>query len=63
MGILLGAVADDFTGATDLANTLVKEGMPTIQTFGIPGKQFDPGNAAAIIVALKSRSTPTGKTV
>ncbi len=58
MGILLGAIADDFTGATDLANTLVKAGMPTIQTFGIPAGDFDPGNAAAIIVALKSRSTP-----
>ncbi len=58
MGILLGAIADDFTGATDLANTLVKAGMPTIQTFGIPAGDFDPGSAAAIIVALKSRSTP-----
>ncbi len=63
MAILLGAIADDFTGATDLANTLVKEGMPTIQTFGIPTKDFDPGKAAAIIVALKSRSTPVGDAV
>ncbi|MEM9032733.1 MAG: four-carbon acid sugar kinase family protein, partial [Pseudomonadota bacterium] len=31
MSVLLGAIADDFTGATDLANTLVSEGMPTIQ--------------------------------
>lgn len=58
MAILLGAIADDFTGATDLANTLVKAGMPAIQTFGVPHGDFDPGNASAIIVALKSRSTP-----
>ena len=63
MGVLLGAIADDFTGATDLANTLVKAGMPTIQTFGIPAQGFDPGNAAAIIVALKSRSTPADEAV
>ena len=63
MTVLLGAIADDFTGATDLANTLVKAGMPTIQTFGIPGPDFDPGSAAAIIVALKSRSNPVGEAV
>ncbi len=63
MGVLLGAIADDFTGATDLANTLVKAGMSTIQTFGIPGEDFDPGNVAAIIVALKSRSTPVEEAV
>jgi uncharacterized protein YgbK (DUF1537 family) len=63
MGVLLGAIADDFTGATDLANTLVKAGMPTIQTFGIPAEGFDPGNAAAIIVALKSRSTPADEAI
>lgn len=63
MGILLGAIADDFTGATDLANTLVTSGMPTIQTFGIPAGDFDTGNAAAIIVALKSRSAPVDEAV
>lgn len=36
MGILLGAIADDFTGATDLANTLVKEGMRVVQIIGVP---------------------------
>jgi len=63
MGVLLGAIADDFTGATDLANTLVNAGMSTIQTFGIPDADFDPGTAAAIIVALKSRSTPVEEAV
>ena len=36
MTLLLGIIADDFTGATDLANTLVKEGMPTVQLIGVP---------------------------
>ncbi|MBV8602850.1 MAG: four-carbon acid sugar kinase family protein [Candidatus Eremiobacteraeota bacterium] len=56
MGLLLGAIADDFTGATDLANTLVRGGMRTIQTIGVPrtGRAFD--DADAIVVALKSRS-------
>ncbi|TPQ27477.1 four-carbon acid sugar kinase family protein, partial [Cupriavidus pinatubonensis] len=33
---LLGCIADDFTGATDLANTLVRNGMRTVQTIGVP---------------------------
>ena len=36
MSILLGCIADDFTGATDLANMLVQGGMRTVQTIGIP---------------------------
>ena len=34
--MLLGCIADDFTGATDLANMLVRGGMRTIQTIGVP---------------------------
>ncbi|MBA1287463.1 3-oxo-tetronate kinase [Pseudomonas japonica] len=54
---LLGCIADDFTGATDLANILVRNGMRTVQTIGIP----DAATAAdltadAIVVALKSRT-------
>lgn len=63
MSVLLGAIADDYTGATDLANTLVKQGMPTIQTFGLPPAGFDCGNAAAIVVALKSRSNPVDEAI
>ena len=63
MTVLLGVIADDFTGATDLANTLVQSGMPAVQTFGVPKGSFDPGNASAVIVALKSRSTPIDEAV
>ena len=35
-GALLGCIADDFTGATDLANMLVRGGMRTVQSIGVP---------------------------
>jgi uncharacterized protein YgbK (DUF1537 family) len=54
---LLGCIADDFTGATDLANMLVRGGMRTVQTIGLPaaGVQVE---ADALVVALKSRTVP-----
>ncbi|MEX2497202.1 MAG: 3-oxo-tetronate kinase [Woeseia sp.] len=58
MAILLGAIADDFTGATDLSNILIRSGVNVVQTVGIPGTSFDPGTAEAIVVALKSRTVP-----
>ena len=39
MGVLLGAIADDFTGATDLCNTLVRRGMRTVQLIGVPAEK------------------------
>ncbi|CDY78396.1 FIG00641944: hypothetical protein [Caballeronia glathei] len=52
---LLGCIADDFTGATDLANMLVRGGMRTVQTIGVPaaGTKIE---ADALVVALKSRT-------
>ena len=63
MGILLGAIADDFTGATDLANMLVTRGMRTLQTIGVPDAGMQTGDAEAVIVALKSRTAPVGQAV
>lgn len=60
--LLLGAIADDFTGATDLANNLVRAGMRCVQTIGVP----DDGvvvQADAIVVALKSRTVPAAEAV
>jgi uncharacterized protein YgbK (DUF1537 family) len=61
-GILLGAIADDFTGATDLANNLVRCGMRVVQTIGVPrgrlGEEVD-----AVVVALKSRTIPAEEAV
>jgi len=53
--MLLGAIADDFTGATDLASMLVVRGMRTVQTIGLP-RTVPAGNPDAVVVALKSRT-------
>ena len=55
---ILGVIADDFTGATDIAGMLVKGGMRTIQTIGVPPAGTVPGDVDAVVVALKSRSIP-----
>ncbi|GHE22104.1 3-oxo-tetronate kinase [Halomonas urumqiensis] len=64
MTIVLGAIADDFTGATDLANNLVRAGMRCVQVIGVPD---DPELALdevdAVVVALKSRSCPVKEAV
>jgi len=54
-GILLGCIADDFTGATDLANNLVRAGMRAVQAIGVPAGPLD-AEADAVVVALKSRT-------
>ncbi len=61
--MLLGCIADDFTGATDLANTLVKGGMNTIQSIGVPGPEMDIGETDAIVIALKSRTNPADEAI
>ncbi|OYW78467.1 MAG: hypothetical protein B7Z19_07130 [Polynucleobacter sp. 32-46-5] len=53
--MLLGCIADDFTGATDLANNLVRNGMRVAQTIGIPDRDLDI-ELDAVVVALKSRN-------
>ncbi|MDI3308188.1 MAG: four-carbon acid sugar kinase family protein [Acetobacteraceae bacterium] len=58
---LLGCIADDFTGATDLANTLVKGGMTAVQVIGVPTGPLP--EADAIIIALKSRTAPVAQAV
>lgn len=61
---LLGCIADDFTGATDLANMLVRGGMRTVQSIGIPSREVAAGlDADAIVIALKSRTTPVAEAV
>jgi uncharacterized protein YgbK (DUF1537 family) len=52
---VLGCIADDFTGATDLASTLVRGGLRTIQTIGIPASAVL-DDVDALVVALKSRT-------
>jgi uncharacterized protein YgbK (DUF1537 family) len=54
---LLGCIGDDFTGSTDLANTLVRHGMRSVQLIGVP-RQAKQTDADAVVIALKSRSIP-----
>jgi uncharacterized protein YgbK (DUF1537 family) len=63
MTLLLGCIADDFTGATDLANTLVKSGLRTVQLIGIPEVHAEIPDAEALVIALKSRSNPACEAV
>ncbi|WP_424811784.1 3-oxo-tetronate kinase [Roseococcus sp. YIM B11640] len=58
---LLGCIADDFTGATDLASTLVRQGMRAIQVIGVPEGPLP--DADAVIIALKSRTIPAREAV
>jgi len=53
--LFLGAIADDFTGATDLANNLVRAGMRVVQVIGVPEGPLA-ADVDAVVVALKSRT-------
>jgi uncharacterized protein YgbK (DUF1537 family) len=59
--IVLGVIADDFTGATDVASMLVRAGMRTIQVIGVP--EGPAPEADAVVVALKSRTIAPGQAV
>ncbi len=63
MGVLLGAIADDFTGATDLCNTLVRRGMRTVQLIDVPRPGTEIPDAEALVVALKSRTVPAAEAI
>jgi uncharacterized protein YgbK (DUF1537 family) len=63
MSVLLGAIADDFTGATDLCNTLVRRGMRTVQLTDVPAPGTEVADAEAVVVALKSRTIPVAEAI
>src|SRR5208282_5543707 len=63
MSLLLGTIADDFTGATDLCNTLVRRGMRTVQLIDVPAPGTNVVDAEAVVVALKSRTIPAAPAV
>ncbi len=60
--LLLGCIADDFTGASDLANNLVRSGMRVVQTIGVPTAPLG-SHVDAVVVALKSRTNPPHEAV
>jgi uncharacterized protein YgbK (DUF1537 family) len=64
--IQLGCIADDFTGATDLANNLVRAGMRVVQIIGVPQDDASPDGLTdidAVVIALKSRTAPVAEAV
>ena len=60
--VLLGCIADDFTGATDLANNLVRAGMRVLQTVGVPTTALS-AQVDAVVVSLKSRTIAPAQAV
>lgn len=62
MTLHLGCIADDFTGATDLANNLVRAGMRVVQAIGTPAAPLET-DADAVVIALKSRTIPAAEAV
>lgn len=62
MSLLLGCIADDFTGGTDLAGMLVKAGMRTVQLIGVPQGPA-PKDVDAVVIALKSRTNPAAEAI
>lgn len=61
--MLLGVIADDLTGATDVALMLAREGMRVVQTVGVPQHGVALPNADAVVVSMKSRTNPAGEAV
>lgn len=59
--MILGVIADDFTGATDVASMLVRAGMRTVQVLGVPAEGLP--DADAVVVALKTRTVPAAEAV
>jgi uncharacterized protein YgbK (DUF1537 family) len=59
--MILGVIADDFTGATDVASMLVRAGMPTVQVLGVPEGELPV--ADAVVIALKTRTIPAAEAV
>lgn len=58
----IGVIADDFTGATDIASFLVENGMPTVQINDVPtGTQ--PEGCDAVVISLKTRSCPAQEAI
>lgn len=61
--MLLGCIADDFTGATDLGSMLVRGGLRTVQWLGVPEEVPSVENVDAVVISLKSRSVPAHEAV
>lgn len=63
MAAVLGGIADDFTGATDLAGALVRAGMRSVQMIGVPAIPAAAIDAEAVVIAFKSRTVPADEAI
>lgn len=63
MTLALGCIADDYTGASDLANMLTRCGLRTVQTIGVPDDALALSDVDAVVVSLKSRSIEASQAV
>ncbi|NCW78070.1 MAG: four-carbon acid sugar kinase family protein [Oxalobacteraceae bacterium] len=61
--MILGVIADDHTGATDVASMLVRSGLRTVQIIGVPCASTDAGEVDAVVIALKSRTIPPAEAI
>jgi uncharacterized protein YgbK (DUF1537 family) len=61
--MILGCIADDLTGATDLSLMLTREGLRTVQSTGIPAADIDLTTTDALVIALKSRTIPAQEAI
>lgn len=61
--MLIGCIADDLTGATDLGVTLAREGLSVTQVNGVPEAELELPATDAVVVALKSRTNPPEEAV
>jgi uncharacterized protein YgbK (DUF1537 family) len=60
---MIGVIADDFSGATDVAVAFSRKGLRTLLYFGVPNDTVFPALHDAVVVALKSRMAPVGEAV
>src|SRR6478609_4491994 len=63
MPLTLGAIADDFTGALDLANNLAQAGLRVAQLSGVPDQATLSEEIDAVVIALKTRTVPADQAV
>jgi uncharacterized protein YgbK (DUF1537 family) len=63
MALLIGCIADDLSGATDVAVTFSREGLSVLQINGVPDPALPAPNADAVVVALKSRTIPPNEAI
>ncbi len=59
----LGVIADDYTGATDLAGMIARQGLRVVQYLGVPDAELATADVDCVVVALKNRSTPAAEAV